>query len=601
MNKHGRKIIKRESLVTPCITLAVILAVLMTYVAVADDSGNSRDVIPPTTYITGDQAHARLFKYDDSNFTNISAANQNISPEVNAIAWNGLYWAMAARGRLWTYNGTAVTEVITPTPATPSDSIYPYAAIGSNGEGGDWLAGTLTGRGMYYDGANTPSAYLLSHSPLTSDVDNSVVTFPVQDGTKFNAGDVVQVGMEYCLVQNVLGNDLTVERGFNPMTGSADPTQAVPHPGWPGDDIDVRVAFADIISVDWDSAHGRWIVSGPTPDFSTHLFATSSSERSTDLGLTGVTKARGDYRTGDYSYYLVGGQANGGSTSKLYSYDNGTTFTDITAEIPNMELAVTIVTGGASNWLIGGQGTNILYSISEAATVFTGTPVSTATTTLVSVTAIGYGGGNTWLVAGKDSDGKARLYSYIGGTFTDLTSKMQTETQAAITTINSIVWNGTYWLIGGAGEYNVGPDVGGSVKSTDDAANAVFTGGDVDGDSSVRVGDMLDILTAEGQTPSGWTALSSSYNYTCLNLVTNTVVTLFNETVTISITYDPAQLGNIPVMRLSLYYYDPVVGTWVLVPSVVDTVNHVITANVNHFSEFQVFDDPNRQMPNTGI
>lgn len=119
------------------------------------NEGSSRDVIPPTTYITEDQAHARLFKYDNANFTNISAANQNISPEVNAIAWGNTNWAMAARGRLWEYNGAAVSEVVTPDPGpTPENNIYPYAAIASKGALNEWLAGTLTGYGgMYYDGS----------------------------------------------------------------------------------------------------------------------------------------------------------------------------------------------------------------------------------------------------------------------------------------------------------------------------------------------------------------------------------------------------------------------------------------------------------------
>jgi len=170
--------------------------------AQGENEGSNRDVTPPTTYITEDQAHARLFTYDNQSFTNISAANQNISPEVNAVAWNGTdnYWAMVARGRLWRYNGTAVTEVLTPDPVTPMDNIYPYAAIASNGAGGDWLAGTLTGRGMFYNGTDIPSAYLLAHSPLTVGVDNTTVTFPVDDGTKFQLNDIVQVGMEFCLV-----------------------------------------------------------------------------------------------------------------------------------------------------------------------------------------------------------------------------------------------------------------------------------------------------------------------------------------------------------------------------------------------------------------
>jgi hypothetical protein len=571
----------------------------------AEFGGSSRDVIPPTTYITEDQAHARLFRYNGAAFTNISAANQNISPEVNAVAWNGSYWAMAARGRLWRYNGTDVTEVLTPDPGpTPENNIYPYVAIASNGAGGDWLAGTLTGRGMFYDGTNIPSAYLLANSNLTADVDGNpaTTTFPVADGSKFKKDDVVQVGTEYCLVDSVAGNNLTVVRGYNPTTGGSDPSQSVPHPGWPGDDINVRVAFADIVSVDWDGDHGRWIVAGLTPNFSTHLFATLANNTSTDLGLTGVSQARGDYRVGNYSYYLVGGQTNGGTTSKLYSYDNHATLTNITGQIPNMDQSVTVITGGTSNWLVGGQGTNIvaghlLYNISETGGVFTGTAI-TAPAELTSVTAIGYGGGNNWLIGGNGAGKGALLYSYNSAThvFVDLTANMQTETQAAITTINSIVWNGSYWLIGGAGEFNVSSDVGGSVMSTDESAKVAFPDGAVDGDSSVRVGKVGELGSVNQQT-TGLKSIGSTYDFTCQDLLTNSLVAQFDKSVTINLSYDPAQLGGNSESSLTISYYDASSGKWVAVPSTIDTTNKIITATVNHFTQFGVFSN---ELPYTG-
>lgn len=574
----------------------------------AQDGGSSRDVIPPTTYITEDQAHARLFTYNNAIFTNISATNQNISPEVNAVAWNGSYWAMAARGRLWRYNGTAVTEVLTPDPVTPAENIYPYAAIASNA-GGDWLAGTLTGRGMFYNGTDAPSAYKLANSNLTAEVDGNpaTTTFPVADGTKFKTNDVVQVGTEYCLVESVAGNNLTVMRGYNPMTGGSDPSQSVPHPGWLGDDINVRVAFADIVSVDWDVAHSRWIVAGLTPNFSTHLFATLANNTSTDLGLIGVSQARGDYRVGDYSYYLVGGQTNGGTTSKLYAMNGSDVFTgDLSGTvIPNMDQNVTVVTGGTSNWLVGGQGTNtvaghLLYSVSETGGAFTGAAI-TAPADLISITAIGYGGGNNWLVAGTNSAGMARLYSYNAGTFSDLTAHMQEDTQAAITTINSIVWNGSYWLIGGAGEFNVGPDVGGSVAAPDsegqpgDDAKVAFTGGTVDHDSSVRVSEVSG--TAGITSDTTLESIGLTYDFTCQDLLTNSLVTQFDKSVTIDLSYDPAQLGGNSESSLTIAYYDAASGKWTAAPSTVDTTNKVITATVNHFTQFGVFSS---ELPYTG-
>ena len=562
----------------------------------AQGGGDSRDVISPTTYITEDQAHARLFKYDNTNFTNISAANQNISPEVNAVAWSGTYWAMAARGRLWRYSGTGttVTEVVTPDPSpTPADNIYPYAAIASNGAGaaGKWLAGTLmSGRSMYYNGADTPSAYNLANSTLTADVDADPATIilPVQvgEGARFKAGDVVQVGMEFCLVGSVLNDDLTVTRGYNSTPEPHSSTQ------------EVKIAVADIVSVDWDVVN-RWLVAGLTPDFSTHLFATSANNTSTDLGLIGVSQAKGDYRVGDHLYYLVGGTTVNGSASMLFSYDNNITFDDITDQIPLMAQSVSVITGGDTNWLVGGAGTKILYNISKPGADFTGTAITTPPE-LTSVTAIGYQSGNNWLIGGKNSAGKAKLYSYDENDFTDLTASMQTETQAAITTINSIVWNGSYWLIGGAGEFNVSPEVGGSVAAPDSEGNpgnnakVAFTAGTVDHDSSVRVSETTGIATDSSLKSAG-----TVYNFTCQDLVSNNSVTQFDKSATINLRYDSTKLGDLPESSLSIYYYNEATSVWLPVSGgTIDSVNKTITADVNHFTKFGVF--ARSSLPYTG-
>jgi len=391
------------------------------------------------------------------------------------------------------------------------------------------------------------------------------------------------------------------------MTGGQDPSQAFPHLGWPGDIIDVRIAFADIVSVDWDGApHNRWIVAGHTPDLSTHLFATAAPDNSTDLGLTGVTQARGDYRFGDYSYYLVGGFEAGANISKLYAMDASDVFTsDLAATvIPNMNLNVTVVTGGTLNWLIGGEGSNfpvkVLYRVSEAGGIFTGTPITTPPE-LRAITAIGYNNdGNNWLIAGTDN-GKAQLYSYDGSTtLLDLTSQMQTETQAAITTINSIVWNGSYWLIGGAGEFNVSPDVGGSVAAPDkegqpgNDAKVAFTGGTVAHDSLVRVSEASEIASDTSLKSAG-----TVYDFICQDLVSNNSVIQFNKPATINLSYDSTKLGDTPESSLSLYYYDGATEKWIPVSgSTIDTASKTITAEVNHFTKFGVF--AAAELPQTG-
>lgn len=577
-----KKIINLVSAITLVVAFCFSLS-LQTPQTQAEDGGSVRDVIPPTTYITEDQAHARLFTYNDSDFTNISAANQDISPEVNAITWNNTdgYWAIVARGRLWIYDST-VHEILGTNPYdTPEGNIYPYVDIASNGSHG-LLAGALTGRGMSYDGTSV-SSYNLANTKLTSDVSASTTTFPVQDGTKFQADDIIQVGMENCLVETVVGNNLTVTRGY-----------ANSETALHGTGEDVSIAIADIVSVDWDTSNSRWIVAALAPDNSTHLYVTSANNSSTDLGLTGVTKARGDYRVGDTSYYLVGGENNNSTASKLYSYDNSSTLTDITGQIPNMSEGVRVITGGTSDWMIGGEGTNILYRISETEGSFSGSYIGVPTA-LTSVTAIGYQGDNKWLIGGKDSEGNALLYSYNYNTetFVDLTTKMQTDTQAAITTINSIVWNGSIWLIGGAGLFNVGPENGGSVMSTDENAKVAFTGGSVEHDSSVRVSVTTDTIT-----DNSLKSASAAYDFTAQDLVANESVTQFSKSATISLSYNPTTLGDIPESNLSVYYYNETTKQWVQVSGTVDTSNNVITAEVDHFTKFGVF--ASNSLPYTG-
>jgi len=549
----------------------------------AEEGSNARDVIPPTTYITEDQAHARLFTYDNSDFTNISATNQDISPEVNAITWNSTdsYWAIVARGRLWIYD-TTVHEILGTNPYdTPEGNIYPYVDIASSGSH-DLLAGALTGRGMAYDGSST-SAYNLANTKLTSDINASTATLPVQDGTKFQADDIIQIGMENCLVENVVGNNLAVTRGY----ANSD---AELH----GTGEDVSIAIADIVSVDWDASNNRWIVAALAPDHTTHLFATSSNNNSTDLGLAGVSKARGDYRVTDTAYYLVGGENSDGTAPKLYSYDNNTTLTDITDQIPNMGEGVRVITGGTSDWMVGGEGANILYRISETEGSFSGSYIGVPTA-LTSVTAIGYQDDNRWLIGGKDSEGKALLYSYDHSTetFVDLTAKMQADTQVAITTINSIVWNGSTWLIGGAGLFNVSPESGGSVMSTDKNAKVAFTSETVEHDSSVRVSEAVDIAPN-----SSLRSASTVYDFTAQDLVANESTTQFSKSATISIGFDPSALGDIPESNLSIYYYNETTKQWVQVSGTVNTVNNVVTAEINHFTKFGIF--ASNRLPYTG-
>lgn len=497
--------------------------------AQGDGEGSSRDVTPPDVYVTEAQLHARLFRYDGIDFTNISGAFQNVSPETQSIGWNGTNWLVSARGRFWEYDGTALTNVA----AIETAGSYPYYDVAWNGF--YWLGGSLMGSVVKYDGA-------------------TAVACPLQ-----------------------------------PVGG------------------------ADIMTVDWNATGGgSWTIGAFGEGFYVRLISypgggglmnclAPTIDLNMPVGINGGFA--GDYRDGDYSYYLAGGASvtrdeDGNITSsqpQLYSYNGAPPFVPRLVFIPNLDTRVTAITGGTGYWLVGGEGTKPLYRINETGGIFTGTAIDTPAE-LTSVKSIGRAADNNWLISGyytNEAEMSVKLYSYDGANFTDLTAKMQNSVQSALSDINSITWNGTYWLIGGSGLYNVGPDNGGSVMATDESAKVAFTGGTVAHDSLVKITETTEITSDANLESAG-----SVYDFNCQDLATGGSVTQFDKSVTISLSYDETLLEDTSESDLSIYYYDAATGKWIPVSGTVDTASKTITAEINHFTKFGVF--AAAELPQTG-
>jgi hypothetical protein len=63
--------------------------------------------------------------------------------------------------------------------------------------------------------------------------------------------------------------------------------------------------------------------------------------------------------------------------------------------------------------------------------------------------------------------------------------------------------------------------------------------------------------------------------------------TQFSAPVTIILPYDPALVPEGALTALAVQYYDPVAKTWTVLTSRVDSVNHLVSAQTNHFSLYQ--------------
>jgi uncharacterized repeat protein (TIGR02543 family) len=65
--------------------------------------------------------------------------------------------------------------------------------------------------------------------------------------------------------------------------------------------------------------------------------------------------------------------------------------------------------------------------------------------------------------------------------------------------------------------------------------------------------------------------------------------TTFGQPVTLNFSYDPDEIpGRVAEEELALGYYDEASGLWTELPSMVDTVNHIVSALVEHLSTFAV-------------
>ena len=65
---------------------------------------------------------------------------------------------------------------------------------------------------------------------------------------------------------------------------------------------------------------------------------------------------------------------------------------------------------------------------------------------------------------------------------------------------------------------------------------------------------------------------------------------IFIPPITMTLKYDPGLVpAGVDESKLVIAFYDTATRTWVVCPSIADTVNHVITAQISHFTLFAVY------------
>ena len=129
---------------------------------------------------------------------------------------------------------------------------------------------------------------------------------------------------------------------------------------------------------------------------------------------------------------------------------NGTVFTDLSALLPEQMDGILYANAfGNNEWLVGGgyQGDGVLFSWNGSGFIDLTSSIAASISDFGSIQSIGWNG-QYWLIGGMGF-----LAMYNGAMFTDLTSQLNAvlppQVQSPQYYVNAVAWNGSSWLIGG--------------------------------------------------------------------------------------------------------------------------------------------------------
>jgi hypothetical protein len=290
---------------------------------------------------------------------------------------------------------------------------------------------------------------------------------------------------------------------------------------------------------------------------------------------------------------LVTGQGNSG-ISKMYELVGGDTITELNLP-PTIDTKALIgLSSGAGVTLVGGTGggTAHLYKQRPAAGEFINLD---------------------YMVAGMDNLNDIYADPFLGIIGLKGTSSIENLVKPKMSALglNAADAVPINWMIGGSGSkklvavyatpltQGLDPAVDNTVACDAGGASVTLPAGSVPSTGNY---DVLVEKVASGipAVPGGLSLLGTSYDFRCWDSDGNPVTT-FDQPVTITINYDVADLNGMSEDSLLIYWYNTETSAWeAVVPSVVDKVNHTVTIQVNHFSQFGILGSAAQAMPYTG-
>jgi len=156
-------------------------------------------VIPSADILWGNPRYAPPYTYLELNRSTLAAFGGGITPQRSiSIAGTYGYWRKTAPA------GTLAANALI------GDTVVTVSSGGLIGVGDLLIAGTE--RMIVTDAYYVSTAVAFTGLTTASMADNILA---VPDGTKFAQGEVLQLDTEWCLIQNILGNNLQLKRAWD--------------------------------------------------------------------------------------------------------------------------------------------------------------------------------------------------------------------------------------------------------------------------------------------------------------------------------------------------------------------------------------------------
>ena len=90
------------------------------------------------------------------------------------------------------------------------------------------------------------------------------------------------------------------------------------------------------------------------------------------------------------------------------------------------------------------------------------------------------------------------------------------------------------------------------------------------------------------ELPTGRRVIGGVYDFSATYASSETRIAAFTKGATISLTFRLEELGGTPESSLSIYYFNASTSSWEPVPSKLDRRGRVLTATVDHFSQYSI-------------